>query len=212
MPTKPKTSKNNTSATKDTDANRSSKPSSVPNWPPIQNLQPAEDLTLTTLFQDQIITIPRLWTSSLCKAYVNFLSTLPLTTTPGKPKRGEAVRVNDRFQVEDPVFAKNLWGSTALSSIVEEPILEGRVLNDQERKDLWGGDVLGLNSNIRIYRYSKGQFFDQHCKLFVLCLHLRDIVLIYILVQMTSRIMSCSHLLSRLQLCQREQRGRCCCT
>lgn len=28
-----------------------------------------------------------------------------------------------------------------------------------------GGEVLGLSPNIRIYRYSPGQFFDAHCKL-----------------------------------------------
>lgn len=28
-----------------------------------------------------------------------------------------------------------------------------------------GGEVVGLNPNIRIYRYTKGQFFDVHCKL-----------------------------------------------
>jgi len=33
-----------------------------------------------------------------------------------------------------------------------------------EDAKLWGGEVLGLNPNIRIYRYSKGQFFDQHCR------------------------------------------------
>ena len=27
-----------------------------------------------------------------------------------------------------------------------------------------GGDVVGLNPSIRIYRYTKGQFFDCHCK------------------------------------------------
>jgi hypothetical protein len=26
-----------------------------------------------------------------------------------------------------------------------------------------GGEVVGLNPKIRIYRYTKGQFFDQHC-------------------------------------------------
>lgn len=26
-----------------------------------------------------------------------------------------------------------------------------------------GGEVVGLNPSIRIYRYNKGQFFDQHC-------------------------------------------------
>lgn len=33
-------------------------------------------------------------------------------------------------------------------------------------KDIWGGEPIGLNGNIRIYRYSKGQFFDKHCELF----------------------------------------------
>lgn len=33
-------------------------------------------------------------------------------------------------------------------------------------KEIWGGEPLGLNANIRIYRYSKGQFFAQHCKFF----------------------------------------------
>lgn len=27
-----------------------------------------------------------------------------------------------------------------------------------------GGQVIGLNPNIRIYRYTPGQFFDAHCK------------------------------------------------
>lgn len=27
-----------------------------------------------------------------------------------------------------------------------------------------GGEVIGLNPNIRVYRYTKGQFFDAHCK------------------------------------------------
>jgi hypothetical protein len=27
-----------------------------------------------------------------------------------------------------------------------------------------GGEVIGLNPSIRIYRYTKGQFFDCHCK------------------------------------------------
>ncbi|KAF4152392.1 hypothetical protein CNMCM6936_002059 [Aspergillus lentulus] len=29
-------------------------------------------------------------------------------------------------------------------------------------REIWGGEPLGLNANIRIYRYSKGQFFAQH--------------------------------------------------
>ena len=134
-----------------------------PKWPPLQPLLHAADLTLHSLLEDQILTIPHFWTANLCKTYVSFLSTLPLATTPGKPKRGDAVRVNDRFQVDDAQFAEQLWSSTALKETVENPVINGTVLSEDEKKALWGGEILGLNANIRIYRYSKGQFFDQHC-------------------------------------------------
>ena len=101
---------------------------------------------------DQILVIRNLFTASLCRSYINFLSKLPLTTTPGKPKRGDAVRVNDRYQIDDAAFANRLWSETALEELI--------LAHDDQA--LWGGAVLGLNPNIRIYRYSKGQFFDQH--------------------------------------------------
>ena len=124
----------------------------VPNWPPFAPLVPAEHLYVETLLPDQILIIRNLFTSKLCKDYVAFLSSLPLTTTPGKPKRGEATRVNDRFQIDDPAFAKRLWEQTPLAHLV-------RTYEDQSA---WKGDVIGLNPNIRIYRYRSGQFFDQH--------------------------------------------------
>lgn len=122
-----------------------------PNWPSLAPLVPSLDLFLETLLEDQILIIRNLFTSTLCKNYVAYLATLPLATTPGKPKRGEAVRVNDRFQVEDSAFAKLLWEKTALKELVSS-----------RDSRLWGGEVLGLSSNIRIYRYKPGQFFDQH--------------------------------------------------
>lgn len=57
-----------------------------------------------------------------------FLKTLPLQTTPVRPKRGEAVRVNDRFQINDPAFALRLWEQTGL----KEALMEG-----EDVKDLW---------------------------------------------------------------------------
>ncbi|CAE7180002.1 hypothetical protein CFE70_006209 [Pyrenophora teres f. teres 0-1] len=131
--------------------------SQVPNWPALNPLMPESDIALEELVPNQIVTIPNLWTPSLCKTYVSFLSSLPLTTTPGKPKKGSAVRVNDRFQIDDAAFADKLWTGTALKRLVM-----GAAPSDQQRKELWGGDVVGLNPNIRIYRYSSGQFFDQH--------------------------------------------------
>lgn len=165
MPTKQKAAKK-----KDIVAKGSNPPahsSAPPDWPAMKPTSPADDLTLEVLLADQVLTIPKLWTASLCKTYVSFLSSLPLTTTPGKPKRGEAVRVNDRFQVDDADFAARLWSETALQQMVENPFIDGRQLSPGERDSMWGGEVLGLNSNIRIYRYVKGQFFDQHCKSWV---------------------------------------------
>lgn len=138
-----------------------------PNWPPFRPLIPSSDLSLQQVLPGQIVTIPNFWPASLCKTYVSFLASLPLTTTPGKPKKGEAVRVNDRFQLQDPVFAKRLWEETCLRDLVLGTVEteDGMSLSPDERKDLWGGQVVGLNPNIRIYRYGRGQFFDQHCKL-----------------------------------------------
>jgi hypothetical protein len=140
---------------------RDAGPKTVPNWPALQPLVPSSDLCLTTIVPSQIVTISNFWTSTLCKNYVSFLSTLPLTTTPGKPKRGEAVRVNDRYQINDPAFAERLWSQTALKELVTS---EAAGATEVERRTLWGGEVVGLNPNIRVYRYSKGQFFDQHCE------------------------------------------------
>jgi len=134
----------------------------LPRWPPLQPLIPTSDLGLTEMLPNQVLIISRFWTTTLCTQYVSFLSALPLTTTPGKPKKGNAVRVNDRFQVDDPAFAEQLWSGTALQELVERLTIDGRALDADETKKLWGGEVLGLNSNIRVYRYSKGQFFDQH--------------------------------------------------
>jgi hypothetical protein len=123
----------------------------LPNWPPLAPLVPIFDLSLETLLDDQILVIRNFFTSTLCKSYIAYLSTLPLVTTPGKPKKGEAVRVNDRFQVDDASFSNLLWEKTALQELIS-----------QDGTDKWGGQVLGLNSNIRIYRYRPGHCFNQH--------------------------------------------------
>lgn len=131
-----------------------------PSWPPFDSAIPHEDLVCNELVPDQIVTISPFWSSAVCKRYVSFLSDLPLTTTNGTPKRGDAVRVNDRYQIDDPVFAQTLWDTTGL----KEAVL-GVGDDEAANQALWGGQVLGLNSNVRIYRYRPGQFFDQHCKL-----------------------------------------------
>jgi hypothetical protein len=109
-----------------------------PNWPAFKPLVPSLDLSLSTLVESQIITISNFWTSTLCKTYVNFLKTLPLVTTPGTPKRGDALRVNDRFQIQDEQFANRLWEETGLKELVcgSENGSEGETTLE-ERKTLW---------------------------------------------------------------------------
>ncbi|KAI0401574.1 hypothetical protein F4802DRAFT_421750 [Xylaria palmicola] len=126
------------------------------NWPPFRPSLPviplAFDVPVPAL-QDQIVLLRNFWPKSLCRDYLAFLTGLPLTTTPGRPKRGEAARVNDRFQTHDARFAQRLWLQTGLKDVVLEPSVQ----------HLWGGEVVGLNPNVRVYRYSKNQFFDCHC-------------------------------------------------
>lgn len=132
--------------------------SPLPKWPPLKPLVTTSDLMLEAIHQDQIVV-----TSSLCRHYVSFLSSLPLIATSGQPKKGDALRVNDRFQVNDPFFAESLWKSGALEELVTRSN-EDQGISQQSLSQLWGGEVCGLNPRIRIYRYSKGQLFDQHCR------------------------------------------------
>ncbi|KAK1710442.1 hypothetical protein BDP67DRAFT_103398 [Colletotrichum lupini] len=129
-------------------------PAAPPAWPQFKPPLPVTDLVADQLAScpDKVVLIRNFWPKSLCSSYVTFLRGLPLITTPGRPKRGEAVRVNDRFQVQDAAFAQRLWTETGLRESLAQEDIQG----------LWGGEVVGLNPNIRIYRYSKGQYFDAH--------------------------------------------------
>ncbi|KAH9895531.1 hypothetical protein F4778DRAFT_276263 [Xylariomycetidae sp. FL2044] len=127
----------------------------LPNWPAFKPALPVVPLVFdmpVAGLEDKITILRNFWPKNLCRDYLTYLKTLPLTTTPGHPKRGEAVRVNDRFQIHDAMFSQRLWLETGLrDAIIEDSV-----------KHLWGGDVAGLNPNIRIYRYTPGQYFDCH--------------------------------------------------
>lgn len=104
-------------------------------WPQLTPLLPPSNLELEEVLPGQILTISKFFTATLCKTYVNFLQTsVSLTTTPGVPKRGHAVRVNDRFQIQDSTFAELIWSKSGLKDVI------GR-----EDPSLWGGQVVGLN-------------------------------------------------------------------
>ena len=125
-------------------------------WPPLRPLVPRSDLSLDILLANQIVVIRNLFTSTLSKSLVSFLSNLDLITTPAKPRSGEALRVNDRLEVNDNAFAQTLWRMSALEDLIRQSVTSGEAS--------WGGEVLGLNPRIRIYRYKEGQFFAPHCR------------------------------------------------
>ena len=108
-------------------------PPPPPSWPPFRPPLPVSDLTVETLVPEKVVVIRGFFPRSLCRDYVSFLKTLPLVTTPGKPKRGEAVRVNDRHQIEDAAFARRLWLETGLSNAL---------LAADELTSLWYGTYL----------------------------------------------------------------------
>ncbi|KAJ5419013.1 uncharacterized protein N7487_002563 [Penicillium crustosum] len=124
----------------------------TPNWPPLRPLLPAADLTLTP---------------------PPHRPNLPNPQLPPRHPKDEALRVNDRFQIDDARFAEMLWSTTALKELVttrfeedeygySQPAEEDDNALAERARQLWGGEPLGLNPNIRIYRYSAGQFFGQH--------------------------------------------------
>lgn len=128
----------------------------APKWPAFKPALPVTSLSLEEVhpaFRDKILLVRNFFPKSLCRDYVTYLRGLPFVTTPGRPKRGEAVRVNDRYQIDDLQFAQRLWLETGLKDL----------LLDDSVSSTWNGEVVGLNPNIRIYRYSQNQFFDAHC-------------------------------------------------
>ncbi|XWX02079.1 hypothetical protein V2A60_010111 [Cordyceps javanica] len=129
-------------------------PQPPPAWPRFKPALPVVDLAPAPHPRtgDKVVTVDGFFPRGLCRDYVALLSTLALQTTPGTPRRGDAVRVNDRLQVHDAAFASALWERTGL----REALLAEHV------RDLWGGEPIGLSPNIRVYRYTKGQFFDCH--------------------------------------------------
>lgn len=88
-----------------------------PSWPPIKPLPLHAEPHPSA--PDKILLVPNFLPPSLCRTYLSFVRGLPLATTPGKPKRGDAVRVNDRFQVDDAAFAGRLF--EVLRGVLRDP-------------------------------------------------------------------------------------------
>ncbi|KAJ5290371.1 uncharacterized protein N7443_010624 [Penicillium atrosanguineum] len=137
------------------------KPSiSTPDWPPLRPLLPAADLSLEALVPDQIYLIHNFLPRFLMQD-IRFFSRVPTYDYDARETeegRGEL-----------------LWSGTAMKELATTRFGEDEYDEyDEDRtapspeelarraREVWGGEPLGLNPNIRIYRYSAGQFFAQH--------------------------------------------------
>lgn len=115
-------------------------------WPLIK---PKKDLQVNRLKGNHLFTIPNFFTAAEAKAFVEVAESLGFTHQGSRgPAYGEAYRDNDRISVGDPVLAENIW-LAGLKRIFDDIKLPGKV-------------PIGLNPNIRFYRYKVGQWFGQH--------------------------------------------------
>lgn len=125
-------------------------------WPLFDPPSSQQQLQLTTILPD-LHTIHSLFSPAALKRWSTFLNSpstpIKLSSSPA-PKRGEAHRTNHRFSIIDPAFARCLWEESGLKDVLNGLKLDG-VGGGTQRKPV------GLYENIRLYRYSEGEFFGR---------------------------------------------------
>ncbi|GFP84762.1 hypothetical protein PHJA_000620100 [Phtheirospermum japonicum] len=115
-------------------------------WP---SIKPKSDLQTNRLKNDDLITIPNYLTSAESKAFINVAESIGFVHQGSLgPTMGEAYRDNHRISVDDPVLAEAIWEG-GLSKLFSDFKIRGKV-------------AVGLNPNLRFYRYSAGQRFGRH--------------------------------------------------
>ncbi|KAF8321297.1 hypothetical protein DL93DRAFT_2130800 [Clavulina sp. PMI_390] len=118
-------------------------------WPVVSRKDYVE---AEVLEQDQIIVIADFLSPDECASFARFVAKQALTTTP-PAKRGEADRVNDRISIQSENFAQSLY--RALEPHVSHLASFQTHLSP-------AAQPVALNQNIRLYRYSDGQYFGPH--------------------------------------------------
>ncbi|KAH6828214.1 2-oxoglutarate and oxygenase superfamily protein [Perilla frutescens var. hirtella] len=115
-------------------------------WP---SVKPKSNLNITRLKDDDLITFQNYLTSAESKAFRDVAESIGFVHQGSLgPTMGEAYRDNDRIAIDDPVLAGEIWGA-GLSNFFSDFKIRGKV-------------AVGLNPNIRFYRYSAGQRFGRH--------------------------------------------------
>ncbi|CAJ1977115.1 unnamed protein product [Sphenostylis stenocarpa] len=115
-------------------------------WPLIK---PKKNLQITRLRDFDLFTVQNFFSSAESKAFVKNAEAIGFVHQGSLgPTYGEAYRDNDRISVDDPVLADTIWES-GLSKLFSDIRIRGKV-------------AVGLNPNIRFYRYKIGQRFGRH--------------------------------------------------
>lgn len=119
------------------------------------NKQPRALTTPFVLKDDQIVLYPNALTAEECRSIINLFenpsSHYKLEPSP-LPRKGEALRTNERFSQISPEFAKQLYEKIGIQKEVASwPSMFGSHLVP-----------IGLSSNIRIYRYQENSLFSCH--------------------------------------------------
>ncbi|RKP35571.1 hypothetical protein BJ085DRAFT_5225, partial [Dimargaris cristalligena] len=133
-------------------------------WPPIQ-LQPY--LTLQEVIPDHVFTIPRFFTAVDCRRWIE-LAEQPARFPPEPrtvvPRPGHAYRNNSRVAWHDAEFARRLWDESGLAELLAPWWVLGAQLANSGPPPKRPGvrRPVGLNDNIRLYRYRPGQRFGAH--------------------------------------------------
>ncbi|KAK2653730.1 hypothetical protein Ddye_013586 [Dipteronia dyeriana] len=115
-------------------------------WPIVK---PKLNLQISPLKDTDLFTVQNFFTSAESKAFIKTAESLGFVHQGSQgPLKGEAYRDNDRISVNDPVLADTIWNA-GLNKLFTDIKIRGKV-------------AVGLNPNIRFYRYKVGQRFGQH--------------------------------------------------
>ncbi|XP_028768522.1 uncharacterized protein LOC114726124 isoform X2 [Neltuma alba] len=115
-------------------------------WPVIK---PKKNLQITRLKDSDLFTVQSFFSSAESKAFIKVAEAIGFSHQGSLgPTKGEAYRDNDRISVHDPALADTIWES-GLDKVFSDIRIRGKV-------------AVGLNPNIRLYRYNVGQRFGRH--------------------------------------------------
>ncbi|KAK8944233.1 hypothetical protein KSP39_PZI008480 [Platanthera zijinensis] len=116
------------------------------NWPTVK---PKKDLKINRLKDTHLFTIPNFLTAYEANAFIEVAESIGFTHQGSLgPTHGEAYRDNDRISVSSPPLTEGLWDS-GLKKVFDDIKILGKT-------------AVGLNPNIRFYRYKVGQQFGRH--------------------------------------------------